>query len=979
MFSIRIMIGVAFLLLLTPLVTLAGRTTSLQQINPAALPMWSLSEFGATTATLNGDGSVVLFRSELGLVAGDVNEAEDLYVYDRDSGELEFLGNPESTIDDEIFVSGAFITNDGRFVIFGSSSPYYVDGDENDVTDVFRYDRTTREYVRLNPAAAGDAHSAHPVAISGDGRFVATETGTPYVSEDVNGEDDLYILDMVEGTVERLHPRSGEFRTPSMSDDGRYVAFSSFADDLVEDDTNENADVFALDRANGAITRISVTGDGQQVDGRSWKPSISSNGRYVAFESTGALLAANEFGAGHVYLYDLETDDIEQIDLSSDGESAIGASPILSEVVASQAVSADGRYVAFSSSAPNLTPNDTNGTTDVFRRDRISGRTELVSQSFAGTVGESYSGAGALSADGRYVVFISEASNIVYLSEDDGIVQGYGDKHIYVRDMQTPYPPSPFGVTHSRTDLPVAQGQAQRTWTWGPEPFTDVLYEPYGARDDSNIVPFEHRAVQYYDKARMEITTPTGDPNSIWYVTNGLLVVEMMTGELQVSDAGRMQVAPAWVNVAGDANDPSGPTYATLAGLRDAPAHPSGQPIIARVNRDGEVINDPALASFDVRVALVDDVTSHGIAAPFWEFMNSSGTVWNGSSFVQDQLFENAYFATGRPVIEAYWAEVLVGGQPREVLMQCFERRCLTYTPGNPEGFIVEAGNVGLHYYNWRYSLQPLTPDLTGKVVSTDGSHLNVIDETGAVEVFQAPEGLEISAPAWSPDGSQIAFLLGRGFSAISGSGDIYVMNADGGDLRQLTFDQEADAVSWSPSGDRLVFGADGMVTIINADGAGRTTIGSGIKPAWSPVDENKLAFIQPGNVELLMTMDASGGSVQEVTAPPAGGRASFLIFRGYSWSPDGTQFVYSGIFQRTASTVVEYRTLVVNADGTDSRHIETGGSEGYNPGWSPDGSQVTYAREHIVYRVNPDGSEVRGLLWDFDEHVADYDWIGSD
>ena len=107
-------------------------------------------------------------------------------------------------------------------------------------------------------------------------------------------------------------------------------------------------------------------------------------------------------------------------------------------------------------------------------------------------------------------------------------------------------------------------------------------------------------------------------------------------------------------------------------------------------------------------------MTLHAIAEPFWAFMNASGPVVEAGEIENATLFENPYFATGRPITEAYWADVQVSGEERQVLIQCFERRCLTYTPGNDPGFITEAGNVGQHYYAWRYenaSPQP-TPEV---------------------------------------------------------------------------------------------------------------------------------------------------------------------------------------------------------------------------------------------------------------------------
>ncbi len=270
-----------------------------------------------------------------------------------------------------------------------------------------------------------------------------------------------------------------------------------------------------------------------------------------------------------------------------------------------------------------------------------------------------------------------------------------------------------FERTWARTDLPVTNGVEPRTWMWGPEAFTSLLSEPYEQS------PGNERTVQYFDKSRMEITNPAGDAASIWYVTNGLLVVEMMTGNLQLGDNSFEPRSPAVVNVAGDADDPNGPTYAGMAALQVAPPLAVGTTITQRVDRAGTVTFDSGLTSYGVTVGHLDSVTNHSIATPFWNFMNSSGTVYTSGQYVVDNLFANEYFATGRPIIEPYWALVRVGGTEREVLIQCFERRCLTYTPGNSPGFVTEAGNVGQHYYAWRYGTGSQTPTATATLTAS--------------------------------------------------------------------------------------------------------------------------------------------------------------------------------------------------------------------------------------------------------------------
>ncbi len=310
----------------------------------------------------------------------------------------------------------------------------------------------------------------------------------------------------------------------------------------------------------------------------------------------------------------------------------------------------------------------------------------------------------AREADGRWQsgTPLDTGRNISAFGED-------ANGELYVADLNlgTVYrlqfggAPAPAGAereaTWERTDALVEDGVVNRTWIWGPA-LTWEVFEPYAESQGGE------RSVQYFDKARMEITHALGDPTSIWYVTNGLLVVELMSGNMQLGDDLFEPYAPARVPVVGDLNDTSGPTYATLAELRDAPAALPGDAIDMRVDRDGNVTEDRALAERGAVAA--ERVTlpgiDHTVADVFWAFMNSSGTVEVNGQIITDRLFVDPFYATGLPITEAYWTTAAVGGTPRDVLLQCFERRCLTWTPDNPDGWQVEAANVGLHYLTWR-------------------------------------------------------------------------------------------------------------------------------------------------------------------------------------------------------------------------------------------------------------------------------------
>jgi hypothetical protein len=245
----------------------------------------------------------------------------------------------------------------------------------------------------------------------------------------------------------------------------------------------------------------------------------------------------------------------------------------------------------------------------------------------------------------------------------------------------------------NRTDQPVASLVVSRTWIWGPEAF-DSRAEAYAES------PGGQRQVVYFDKSRMEMTNPNGVRNSQWFITNGLLAKELISGQMQVGDAKFENRTPAQIPVAGDPNDTNGPTYAAFAGLLGRPARNVGDELTETVDRNGNVgTGGPG----GVRAAYFVPETNHAVASVFWNFVNSSGTVWENGRDVQGKLFDPTFFATGFPITEAYWAQVKVGGNVQWVLIQVFERRVLTYTPNNPEGWKVEMGNIGRHYHDWRY------------------------------------------------------------------------------------------------------------------------------------------------------------------------------------------------------------------------------------------------------------------------------------
>ncbi len=310
-----------------------------------------------------------------------------------------------------------------------------------------------------------------------------------------------------------------------------------------------------------------------------------------------------------------------------------------------------------------------------------------------------------------------------------------------------------FEQVWMRADRPVSEGRVARSWLWGDAPFAGG-YEPYAD------APGGTRLVQYLDKARMEINNPSAAPSSPYYVTNGLLVVEMLSGRLQVGDRQFTAYAPAVQAVAGDnvSTNPDAPTYAsfahvaTLVNTENQAADATGAPADNQIARDGSASKGDAGG---VKYAHYEPATHHNVADVFWRFMNSRGLVYSNNQFVDDQLLDWVG-VMGYPISEPYWATVKIAGQDRRVLIQMFQRRVLTYNPANTPDWQVEMGNVGRHYADWRQSLGvPLpagtpgpapTPPVAPTVGTGPGSLHDLFSKTDlAMNALTAMKGRSVS------------------------------------------------------------------------------------------------------------------------------------------------------------------------------------------------------------------------------------------
>jgi Tol biopolymer transport system component len=276
----------------------------------------------------------------------------------------------------------------------------------------------------------GNSDSYSP-SISADGRFVAFTSGASnIVPGDTNSSRDIFVRDRLTNTTTRVsvdsagNQANSDCYYPSISADGRFVAFYSTASNIVPGDTNNNYDIFVRDRLTNTTTRVSVDSAGNQGNGQSYSPSISADGRFVAFYSTASnIVPGDTNNIFDIFVRDRLTNTTTRVSVDSAGNQGNGGSD-------NPSISADGRFVAFNSYASTLVPGDTNGEEDIFVRDTLTNTTTRVSVDSAGNQGNDTSYRLSISADGRFVAFESGASNLVPGDTNE-------KRDIFVRDTLT--------------------------------------------------------------------------------------------------------------------------------------------------------------------------------------------------------------------------------------------------------------------------------------------------------------------------------------------------------------------------------------------------------------------------------------------------------------------------------------------------------------------------------------------------------------
>jgi Tol biopolymer transport system component len=395
---------------------------------------------GSHRPSLSGDGRFLAFESDAtNLVDGDTNGARDVFLQDSTSSGVFRRISVSSSGQQSNGASGnPAVSDDGRFVAFESSASNLVAGDTNGVSDVFLYDVVTQETRRVSVTDSGAqigccGKAGYRPAISRAGRYVAFVSDANAVVSGRSGGQHVYVWDRATGrTVTQatvgLSGTGGGGSTPSISLDGRFVAFQSGASDLVTGDTNSRSDVFVRDRTANTTRRVSVSSNGAQGNGASGNPSISDDGRYVAFDSQASNLVTADFlgasdtdtnGASDVFRHDRTSGATIRISKN------LASAPEPNGGSYSPAMSASGQYIAFESDATNNTgyTTDGNGARDIFRWQgqryepaccpgTLRGPIDPISFLHTAQAGNAPSASPAISNSGQYVAFATDATNL---------------------------------------------------------------------------------------------------------------------------------------------------------------------------------------------------------------------------------------------------------------------------------------------------------------------------------------------------------------------------------------------------------------------------------------------------------------------------------------------------------------------------------------------------------------------------------------
>jgi len=450
-----------------------------------------------------------------------------------------------------------------------------------------------------------------------------------------------------------------------------------------------------------------------------------------------------------------------------------------------------------------------------------------------------------------------------------------------------------------------------------------------------------------------------------------------------------------------------------------------GQFATGTINKEGQVGDDPTKASVPgTKIAYFEPSTKHNIPEMFWGFLNASGPISQSGQIVNARLIDPWFYASGFPISDAYWTRVKIAGVMQPVMIQAYERRVLTYVPTNVPGFQVEMGNIGLHYYDWRYKdagKPSVTPTVVGSTTPIPAASASTTPPGGGTPQPTATRTLAPTVtgtpPTSTPSPSPTVNIFTQGavvfMSERSGNKDIWRIKGDGTNPTQLTNNPaDEDWPSYSPDHTKILFTStrDGNeeIYVMNADGSAGARLTNNpardFQPAWSP-DGTQIVFCSQRDASNgdLYVMNANGSGQTKITIDPApdgdpswgaNNRIAFTSHRTgtnqiYTVNPDG-----SGLFGPITSagenylphwnTVANRIAFVSDRDGNPEIYtMREGGEEQFRltnsgasgadtdswPSYSPDNSKIVFSSNRTsnleLYIMNVDGTSQERITID--------------
>jgi Ca2+-binding RTX toxin-like protein len=338
---------------------------------------WQL-DVSSLNPQISADGRYVVFQTDsaMGLVE-DINGFTDIFVKDLQTGSIQRVSIATNGAEGNGISSNAKISADGRYVLFESDAANLVAGDWNNARDVFLKDLQTGEIRLVSSDAFGGVatNDGYPLysrqaSFSANGRYVVFESSAQNLTGyDGDAHSDIFVKDLQTWSIQRASINAYgalvdlNSANAHIAADGRYVVFESIATNLVDNDTNGAADIFVKDLQTGAIQRVSTAANGAEGNLDSSNPQISNDGHYVVFQSNATNLTADSYGypRTQIFVKDLQTGDIERVSLDSTQWQGNAF------VFRKAQFSADGHYVVFETNSSNMIAGDTNYTYDIFR------------------------------------------------------------------------------------------------------------------------------------------------------------------------------------------------------------------------------------------------------------------------------------------------------------------------------------------------------------------------------------------------------------------------------------------------------------------------------------------------------------------------------------------------------------------------------------------------------------------------------------